>query len=100
MTKRMKPLPQPWKPKRKAQSGRKTDDSKKYQTARWRKFRKWYVSENPLCVKCLERDLTVAMQELDHIKPIRLGGEMYDIENLQSLCKSCHGRKSATERNL
>jgi 5-methylcytosine-specific restriction protein A len=40
------------------------------------------------------------MQELDHIKPIRLGGEMYDIENLQSLCKSCHGRKSAKERNL
>jgi 5-methylcytosine-specific restriction enzyme A len=98
MAKRLKPLGQPWKPKPTAHSGRNKEDSKIYQTARWRKFRKWYVNENPLCVKCAERGLTVPVEEVDHIIPIRLGGEQYDWDNLQSLCKSCHSRKSASEK--
>ena len=55
MAKKLKPLKQPWKPKKAAQSGRKTDNSKIYQTAAWRKFRKSYIMFNPLCEKCKEK---------------------------------------------
>lgn len=100
MAKRLKPLHQPWKPKRKAQSGRKTNDSKIYQTADWRRFRLMYISENPICELCELKGLTVEGKELDHINPIRLGGAMYDVDNVQFLCRSCHAKKSAGERGL
>lgn len=97
MAKRLTPK---YKKRRKAQSGRKTDNSKFYQSRQWRKVRALFVSLNPLCVKCEERGLVVPVAEVDHIKPIRLGGAEFDFENLQSLCKSCHARKSASEKYL
>ena len=37
--------------------------------------------------------------EVDHIKPLEDGGEMYDESNLQSLCRSpCHFDKTRRER--
>jgi 5-methylcytosine-specific restriction enzyme A len=33
----------------------------------------------------------------DHITPVRLGGDFWDINNLQGLCASCHNSKSAKE---
>lgn len=32
-----------------------------------------------------------------HIVPIKQGGSKFDSENLQSLCRACHSRKSAEE---
>lgn len=34
---------------------------------------------------------------VDHIQPIRFGGAALDMENLQSLCWSCHSAKSVKE---
>jgi 5-methylcytosine-specific restriction endonuclease McrA len=34
----------------------------------------------------------------DHIVPVSEGGERYDIGNGQTLCRSCHSRKTAGER--
>lgn len=98
MAKRSKKLPQPWKPKRVRRA--KVDNSKFYQSKRWRKVRKLYVMQNPICVHCEERGLVTAVQEVDHIKPLRFGGAKFDFDNLQSLCKSCHGRKSGKEAHL
>lgn len=98
MPNHFKKLPQPWKPKRIRKQ--KVDNSKFYQSKQWRKVRKLYVQQNPLCVHCLDRGLTTAVQEVDHIKPLRLGGAKFDFENLQSLCKSCHARKSGKESHL
>ena len=39
----------------------------------------------------------VEATEVDHIQPIAKGGARYDPANLQSLCASCHARKTATE---
>jgi HNH endonuclease. len=39
-------------------------------------------------------------RDVDHIQPIRLGGEVYDLDNLQTLCKSCHNRKSGKEAHI
>jgi len=37
----------------------------------------------------------------DHITPIALGGERYDVANGQTLCSSCHGKKTrAEQKNL
>lgn len=98
MPNHFKKLPQPWKLKRIRKQ--KVDNSKFYQSGQWRKVRKLYVEENPLCVHCLDRGLTTAVQEVDHIKPLRLCGAKFDFENLQSLCKSCHARKSGKEAHL
>ena len=62
-------------------------------------MRKMYVAENPVCVICEERGFVSPVEEVDHIVPIRQGGAEYDWNNLQSLCKSCHARKSAKERH-
>ena len=35
--------------------------------------------------------------EADHIIPIALGGNEYDLKNLQTLCERCHKRKTARE---
>ena len=36
--------------------------------------------------------------QVDHIKPIADGGEPWDLENLRSLCASCHSKKTGRDR--
>ena len=35
--------------------------------------------------------------ECDHIVPLRRGGEMWDLDNLQALCPPCHRTKTKAE---
>ena len=35
--------------------------------------------------------------ECDHIRPLRRGGDPYDPENLQAICRACHIAKTAGE---
>ena len=35
--------------------------------------------------------------EVDHVQPLRAGGDPYDLGNLQTLCRSCHIAKTARE---
>ena len=35
--------------------------------------------------------------EVDHIRPLRAGGKVYDPDNLQVLCRDCHIAKTAGE---
>ena len=35
--------------------------------------------------------------ECDHVRPLRRGGDPYDLANLQSLCRACHIQKTASE---
>lgn len=52
----------------------------------------------PYCQLCDERrSALVEATEVDHIIPLEIGGEPFDPENLQSLCKRCHVIKSAEE---
>src|SRR3990167_1549346 len=37
--------------------------------------------------------------EVDHIKAIMNGGDMWDINNLQTLCKDCHKQKTKSDFN-
>jgi 5-methylcytosine-specific restriction protein A len=62
----------------------------------WKKLRDYYIARNVLCVMCLSKGVTRAAEEVDHVTPRRHGGSD-DTDNLQSLCKSCHSRKTARE---
>lgn len=66
------------------------DSSARY-NSEWRKIRKRYASEHPLCEKCLEQGKYVPVQEVHHILPKSEGGSN-DFENLMSLCRSCHNK--------
>ena len=72
-------------------------NQKFYQSAEWKALRKLKLSINPLCEECLKSRRFVKATMADHIKPINQGGLPLDINNLQSLCRSCHSIKSAKE---
>lgn len=63
-----------------------------YNSTAWKRLRLMVLNEEPLCRVC-----QAAATVVDHIKPISEGGPKTDRENLQSLCKQCHDRKTANE---
>jgi 5-methylcytosine-specific restriction protein A len=69
----------------------------RYHTTRWRELRLNVLQCSPLCATCEQLGLITLAQMVDHIKPVRLGGEFWDVNNLQPLCNSCHAVKSAKE---
>jgi len=98
----------PWQPKREAQSGRK-ERTGFYHTPPWRSLRDSFIKANPLCAACREKGHITRGTMVDHIRPINrsepynthenLYPHPLDRDNLQTLCDSCHARKSAKERH-
>ena len=74
---------------------RKPETRKLYGHA-WRKIRNQFIRQHPLCAHCLVNGKATLAEEVDHILPLSQGGT-HETNNLQSLCKSCHSRKSAKE---
>lgn len=76
----------------------KRDRCTLYDTRKWKRLRKSQLMKQPLCEQCFKLDMIVSATVVDH-KRAHLGDlEMfYDTENLQSLCVSCHNRKTATQ---
>jgi 5-methylcytosine-specific restriction endonuclease McrA len=67
-----------------------------YKTARWLKFREWFLAYNVICqritngVRC-ERIAT----EVHHRRGLREHQEdLYDAEQCVALCKGCHHKHS------
>ncbi|WP_291397292.1 HNH endonuclease signature motif containing protein [Acinetobacter sp.] len=76
-----------------------------YHTTTWRKIREQQLLISPLCEYCKEKGIFVPATVCDHIKPVkqckRDGMDFWQAstpDNLQSLCESCHNRKSAKEK--
>ena len=96
----------PWIPKKDRSQGhlaksRSSEDMVLfYHSKRWKSLRNYYFSMNPLCEECERAGYITSGQEVDHIKPMRLGGASLSINNLQTLCKSCHARKSGRESRI
>ena len=65
-----------------------------YGTARWKRLRPALLCEAGWrCQKCgLPGNL-----QIDHVQPLAAGGAIWDPANLQTLCSSCHYRKTAGE---
>lgn len=64
--------------------------------ARWRKIRLMQLRAEPLCRHCKAQGVVTAATEVDHIIRLRRGGTNSP-DNLQSLCKSCHSKKTQLE---
>lgn len=89
-----KAKPNIWKAKTASKRGQwsSTNDSR-YHLPKWRSLRKQQLTKQPLCVYCERKGLITKATIADHIKAVRLGGEFWDINNLQSLCVNCHNAK-------
>jgi 5-methylcytosine-specific restriction protein A len=68
-----------------------------YASTKWIGLRNTFRFTYPLCQECEKKGLIKPMKIVDHIKPISKGGEPFDWDNLQSLCETCHNRKTAIE---
>ena len=81
----------PETPRRKAMHERRHTETR-YNTTQWRKYRRAFLSRNPLCVECGR-----VAEVVDHIEPVRFGGEFWDDNNHQAMCHRCHNSKSGKE---
>lgn len=63
-----------------------------YDRAKWQRTRRAQLAREPLC-----RDCGAIATEVDHVRPLEEGGDPWAFSNLQSLCASCHARKSLGE---
>jgi len=69
--------------------------AKPYATKRWRSLRKAQLRVEPMCRSCHESGKVVEATLVDHVIPHR--GDMrlfFDVDNLQSLCVTCHDKKT------
>ena len=77
-------------------SNRDKENGKIYHNVKWRKTRALQLSKYPLCINF--NDCYNVATIADHIKEVSDGGEHYSLDNLQSMCASCHNTKTNNER--
>ena len=77
--------------------GRDKASQRFYQSGEWRVTKKRHLMCEPLCRECMKDNKLTKATLVDHITPIKKGGAPLDENNLQSLCWSCHSKKSAEE---
>ena len=66
----------------------------------WINLRALFIADNPMCKHCDERGIATPATDVDHIIDIEVRPELRLVwANLQSLCKSCHGRKTRKTQN-
>ena len=67
-------------------------------TTTWRRARKIYLTNNFFCAECKRHGIARLATIVDHIIPHR-GDEklMWDEDNWQPLCDTCHNRKTARQ---
>ena len=74
----------------------KADNRKSYRergyNATWDKLRKIKMWNNPVCEMCKKEGRTRAAEIVHHIKPLEEDGELLDMGNLMSVCRTCHGK--------
>lgn len=62
----------------------------------WRKFRKKYLQDNPLCMDCNRDGRVTAALEVHHIKKVAERPDLrLSVNNCMALCKACHSRRTA-----
>ncbi|HOO65041.1 MAG TPA: HNH endonuclease [Synergistaceae bacterium] len=63
-----------------------------YATSEWRRLRDWYRAGHPLCEECQRQGRVTAAELVHHKVEISEGGKSLDVDNLESLCWSCHSK--------
>ena len=55
---------------------------------------------NPLCAECDRHALVTPGEVVDHVKELKDGGDPWDVDNLQTLCREHHQKKSFRQEYL
>lgn len=63
----------------------------------WSRMREIIFKRDGLKCKICNIEYTKKWLDIDHIIPLISGGKMWDINNLQVLCKECHKKKTRTD---
>ena len=77
------------------QTKRNPAHTKFYNGRTWARLREQQLNANPVCQ---QPPCTQAATDVDHIIAMEDGGPWTDMDNLQSLCRSCHAVKTAQEQ--
>ena len=76
------------------------DQRQERNTTRYRKMRRAFLRQNPLCAMCVDEGIIRHADEMDHIVPVSDAPDrMYDWDNLQALCSPHHVKKTAGENS-
>ncbi len=69
---------------------------------RWGAYARGYKRRHPLCMECKRQGRITAVYCVDHIEPVesKYDPKFWDETNHQSLCESCHNRKTAKEKRF
>jgi len=59
----------------------------------WQKVRRMQLNAQQLCEDCREQGRLTIATEVHHIVALRNGGDN-SFENLRSLCKACHSKRT------
>ena len=70
-------------------------EHRKLDRKRWGAVRRLaLVRDGYRCVKCNK----AGRLEVDHVKPLSKGGDPWNMDNLQTLCRGCHIAKTRSEQ--
>ncbi|SFM16718.1 HNH endonuclease [Shimia aestuarii] len=69
-----------------------------YGSDKWKRLSAQLRRDHPYCRQCGKTSMQTTLQ-VDHIVPLRDGGDPFDRSNLQVLCIPCHNTKTRAERN-
>lgn len=70
-----------------------------YQSAAWQALRDRKIRQTPFCEICYAEGRMTPAVIVDHRVEIKDGGAKLDIANLTSVCRACHNKKTAAERD-
>ena len=74
------------------------DQRRERNTPRYKRMRRRFLQENPLCVVCKKEGIVRQADEIDHIIPVRVAPKrMWDVKNIQAICRPHHEDKTAAE---
>lgn len=73
-----------------------------YHTTTWKKLREAVLArDNHLCQECLRQGYIEEAKHVDHIEPaVKRPDLFWQMDNLQSLCASCHTKKTIEEQRI
>lgn len=72
-----------------------------YNTMAWKRLRASKLQAAPLCEPCMKDGRLVPASVVDHNTPVSKGGAPFPaLEDLTSMCPTCHSRKTAQDDRL
>ena len=76
----------------------KRDDVPSLGSRKWRATRAAKLQRDPLCERCLAGDRVREATTVHHREHRAAGGDVFDENNLESLCASCHDEEHRPNR--